>query len=33
MKRFGFLTGILLIVLVYQAKAQMSVDEFGKNRL
>ena len=33
MKRFGFLTGILLIVLVYQTRAQMSVDEFGKNRL
>jgi len=33
MKRFGFLIGILLTVLVYQASAQMSVDEFGKNRL
>jgi len=33
MKRFGFLIGILLTVLAYQASAQMSVDEFGKNRL
>jgi hypothetical protein len=33
MKRFGYLIGILLTVLVYQASAQMSVDEFGKNRL
>lgn len=33
MKRFGILLGLLFTVLVHQSSAQMSVDEFGKNRL
>ena len=33
MKRFGFLIGILLMVLVLDTRGQISVDEFGKNRL
>ena len=33
MKRFGILLVLFLTILVHQASAQMSVDEFGKNRL
>jgi Tol biopolymer transport system component len=33
MKRFGFLVGILLTFLVLDTRAQLSVDQFGKNRL
>jgi Tol biopolymer transport system component len=33
MKRLGFLVGLIISFMAFEARAQLSVDQFGKNRL